>query len=203
MSNRIEKVASPVLPITPETFNRGFHDRFINVLRLFFNRIVYVLDNLTSTSSGGRFLYFPNGLFYSTVDQDPVAIDTPYAITYNNTYLSSDVSVVDGSKVTVNIDGIYNFSFRGQADKHSANVEQLVIWIRKNGVDVDNSSKIFGIDEPIDVKWVFNIDMVSGDYIQIMWGVSDLDIHFHAYPASSPYPASPSAVMAVSFVSNV
>lgn len=70
-------------------------------------------------------------------------------------------------------------------------------------MDVDNSAKVYGIDEPADVKWVFNMDMLSGDYIEIMWGVADLDIHFHYYTASSPYPASPSAVMAVSFVSNV
>ena len=69
MANEIQKPESPALPLPTEQYDRPFMDQAFNVLRLFFNRLSNTLGALLSTDDGGKVLYMPRGLFYSTVDQ--------------------------------------------------------------------------------------------------------------------------------------
>lgn len=203
MSNKIERPAPPALPLAPTTYGVPYENQKTNALRLFFNRITGVLGSLLSTDQGGRFLYLPHGLFYDTTRQQASAINTANFVSYDTTYISAAVKVVDATKIQVDNAGVYNFQFSAQVDKHSANVKSLWLWIRKNGVDITPSARQYGVDEPVQIAWSFNIDMVVGDYIEMVWSVDDTDIDIHGYPTDGVHPGIPSAVMAVSFVSNV
>ena len=57
MPNEIDRVATPALPLAPEGYDLPYMDQNSNVLRLFFNRFVNVVNTLLSTDVGGRFLY--------------------------------------------------------------------------------------------------------------------------------------------------
>lgn len=203
MTNRIDNPAPPAIPFAPEGYQRPYIDQTHNVLRLFFNRLTSTLGKLLSVDNGGKFLYSPYGSFYDTAAQTAAAINTAYAVVYGETWLSNGVSVVDGSKLTVGESGIYSFDFNVQLDRGSSSDETLWLWIRKNGVDIDPSAKEYHITGPTPAGWTFSVDMGAGDYIQMMWAVTDTDVFIHGEGAAAPRPGIPSAVMAVSFVSNL
>src|SRR5210317_1632020 len=111
MANQIDKTEPPALPLAPEEYNRPFMDQNSNVLRLFFNRLIGTLNTLLSTDDGGKFLYMPRGLFYSTTNQTAAVINTGYPVEFEQTYIGNGVSIegVDSTRVTVTADGMYNF----------------------------------------------------------------------------------------------
>lgn len=205
MANELKRTEPPAIPHAPTQYERRYQDETNNVLRLFFNRLNKLLRNLLSTDDGGKYLYFPRGLFYSTQNQTAAVINTGYAVTYNNTYIGNGVSIANNSQVMVSADGVYNFQLTLQIEHSNASAATLWTWINKNGVDVDYGGQehtITGNSLQV-VHWNFSIDLTAGDYIEMYWAVSDITLTVHTQAATAPHPGIPSAVMAVSFVSNL
>ena len=71
----LNKPNNPALPLPTPDYSRTYHDNYNNVLRLFFNQIHNVFDNLLSPN-GGQFIDCPNGLFFNTQDQIPPVAPT-------------------------------------------------------------------------------------------------------------------------------
>ena len=138
MPNEIDKVATPALPLAPEGYERPYMDQNSNVLRLFFNRLVNSLNTLLSTEDGGKFLYMPRGLFYSTTDQSATVVDTGYPVEFENTYIGNGVSIAgaDNTQITVTADGVYNFQVTLQTAHTNSSDVKITTWINKNGTDV-------------------------------------------------------------------
>lgn len=201
MPNKVQQLQPPAIPLLNGEYTAAFNNQKDNILRLFFNRLTTLIGNLLSTEQGGRFLFFPHGLFYSTESQSAVAINTAQAITFNNTTFSSKVFVANDSEITVDVDGIYNFAFTGQVDTSLDNHE-ITIWLRKNGVNISDSARLCEVERPISIAWAHTVDMEIGDHVEIMFGVTGLDVEFISRAASAPYPAAPSVTIVVSFVSN-
>ena len=206
MANEINKAAPPALPLHREEFERSFFDQFNNILRLFFNRLTGTLDSLLSTTQGGRFLYMPNALFYSTTNQTAAATNTGYAVEMENTYLANGITINGGTstQITTEVDGVYNFQLNLQLEHTTGSACALWVWISKNGTDVTYGAKRYTIkgNDFFSVVWNFNIDMAAGDYIEMYWATDDTGLEVHTEAPTSPHPGIPSAVMAVSFVSN-
>ena len=205
MANRIEQVVPPALPNPPSQYSASYNNQRTNVLRLFFNRITSLFNALLSINDGGKFLYFPRGLFYSTVNQDAAVINTGYPVGLENTYIGNGVSVQNGSQVTVSSDGVYNFQLTLQVEHTNASSCTLWVWINKNGVDVEYGGQehtMQGNDLQV-VHWNFSIDLLAGQYIEMYWATDDTTLQVHTHPPATPHPGVPSAVMAVSFVSNL
>tara|TARA_R110000772_G_scaffold129055_3_gene237110 strand:- start:428 stop:1051 length:624 start_codon:yes stop_codon:yes gene_type:complete len=207
MANEIDKVATPALPLATEEYSRPYMDQNSNVLRLFFNRFVNSLNTLLSTDVGGKFLYMPNGLFYSTVDQSAAVVNTGYPVEFENTYISSSVSIggTGDTQITASADGVYSFQVTLQTEHNNASAVSLWTWINKNGTDQPyggQKNTIKGNDDTA-VHWNFSIDLTAGQYIEMYWATDDTDLNLHTEAATSPHPGIPSAVVAVSFVSNL
>jgi len=206
MANQIDSPQPPVLPTPSQNYTSSVFIQKDNVLRLFFNRITTVLRNiLSSTEYGGKFLYVPVGLFYSTQTQQIATVNTPQAITLNQTYISKGISIVDNSKIKVDNDGVYNFQISLELDKQSASSAIAYVWIRKNGTDTQYSTHTYhlsGSDAALEANWVFNYDMVAGDYIQMILLSNDTDVFLSSEAQTSPHVGIPSVVAAVNFVSN-
>jgi len=200
-------VAPPSLPNPTDEYDRLQQDTMANVLRLYFNRLNGDLLGLAGYL-GGSELSLPTALYYSTSSQTAAAIDTAYAITYNQTYFQSGLSLdssATNSKITVTKSGIYNFQLSAQLLSSNASAKELQVWIRKNGADIGYSSRIYTVDtnnHHAPLAWNFNIDMAADDYIQMMWGTNDTNLSFDAGAASAPYPGHASAVLSVNFVSS-
>jgi hypothetical protein len=202
--NRYRPVVQPRLPAAPTQYDAQFIEQYSNILRLYFNQ----LDNLTGVllgETGGRYIRFPYGAFHDTTTQTAAATGTAYAVTFNSTDLSNDVSIGSPtSKIVVANAGIYNFQFSLQLDKASGAAGHTYIWARVNGVDVPYSASevaIQGTTAEAIPAWNFVLSMNALDYFQLMWSVDDVNIQLKAVAAAAPVPAIPSAILTATFVS--
>ena len=205
MANRLDRPEPPALPLAPNTYNRPFMDQNSSVLRLFFNRLMASVNALLSVDDGGRFLYMPRGLFYSTTDQTAAVVNTGYPVEFENTYLGNGVSIVSDTRITVSADGVYSFQVTLQTDHVGGSDSTITTWINKNGTDVPYGGQQQTVkgNSIHAVFWNFSIDLTAGQYIEMYWATDDTSLTLDTQPAASPHPGIPSAIVAVSFVSNL
>jgi hypothetical protein len=205
MANEIQKAEPPALPLAPEQYNRPFMDQNSNVLRLFFTRLTSSLNTLLGTDSGGRFLYMPQGLFYSTTDQTAAVANTGYPVEFEITYLGSGVSVVSDTRITATAAGIYNFQVTLQTDHVGGSESTITTWINKNGTDVPyggHQQTVKG-NSVHAIYWNFSIDLLAGQYIEMYWATDDTKLSLSTEAATPPHSGIPSAIVAVGFSSNL
>jgi hypothetical protein len=143
------------------------------------------------------------GSFYSTATQTATTINTAKGITLNTTDLSSGVFLSGSpqSRINVDTDGIYNLQLSIQLDKTSGGTAEFYIWFRKNGVDVTNSAsqiRIQGNNAEIFSALNYFFSLKAGDYVEIMFSVTDLSAELLAVPAAAPHPGIPSIIVTVS-----
>jgi hypothetical protein len=205
----LNKVAAPNLPLPPEEYNRIYFDQMLNILRLYFNRIDALTTQLmTSGSIDPSLINNPNGLFFSTVDQTLAAVDTGYPITFNQTYLNNNVALqtASTSKIEVAVGGVYNFQLSAQLKSSNASAKDVQIWIKRNNVTIGYSAHKYtveGSDNHMNVSWNFNIDLAANEYIEMQWAADNTNVTLESIPASAPYPAAASVVMAVNFIAKL
>jgi len=141
------------------------------------------------------------GSFYDTTTQTGTTINTAKAITFNTTDLSNGVYLgTPTSRVYVDTPGIYNYDLSFQLDKTSGGVGNFYIWFRLNGVDVANSAsyiQIQGNNAEIFSSLNYFFDLNAGDYVEIIFSVSDLSVELAAFAAAAPVPAIPSIILTV------
>ena len=141
------------------------------------------------------------GSFYDTTTQLGTTINTAKAITFNTTDLSNGVYIGSPtSRIYVDTPGIYNYDMSFQLDKTSGGVGNFFIWFRLNGVDVANSAsyiQIQGNNAEIFSSLNYFFDLNAGDYVEIMFSVSDLSVELAAFAAAAPVPAIPSIILTV------
>jgi len=207
MANEIDKVATPALPLAPEGYERPYMDQNSNELLLFFNRLVNSLNTLLSTEDGGKFLYMPRGLFYSTTDQSATVVNTGYPVEFENTYIGNGVSIAgaDNTQITVTADGVYNFQVTLQTDHVGGSDSTITTWINKNGTaqPYGGQQQTVKGNSVHAVYWNFSIDLLAGQYIEMYWATDDTNLSLDTQTAASPHPGIPSTIVAVSFVSNL
>lgn len=142
------------------------------------------------------------GSFYDTTDQMTVGANQVNIMGLNTTVLADGVSVVSGNRITFSYAGWFLISFSAQFDKASSNSQEVDIWLRKNGVDVDWSNTIInlaGSNAEIVASWDWAVRAAPGDYYQIAWSSPATDAEVHSRPAgtSPTRPAVPSVIVNV------
>lgn len=202
----------PNLPYAPQEWTPTYQEQLNNVLRLYFNRLSNVTKNLLGPE-GGQFINMPFGSFYDTTDQTAASTTTAYAVTLNTTALSNNVSLVDSTKITFATDGVYNIQFSVQLSNNDNATQDIDIWFRKNGVDIDNSNSRFGLaprksaGDPYHVIGSLNFvdSFVADDYVELYWQTSSTNayIEYYSAPSSPTRPAIPSVILTATFVSSV
>ena len=206
--NRYRPVVQPRLPAAPNEYNPQFIEQYSNILRLYFNQ----LDGLTGAllgESGGRYVRFPYGAFSSDQDQTATA-NTATLMTLNTTDFSNDVSI-SSSKITVANAGIYNLQFSVQLENSNNAPQDVFIWLKQNGTDIVGSTGKVGMParkNPGDpfhsiVGWNYYLSMTAGQYVEIYWSTTSVDvsIQFYAASGSPTKPSTQSVVATMSFVS--
>ena len=199
---QIETPAIPELPVAGVVYSGQLVNQTNGSLRLFFVRLMSNLRALFGPA-GARFIDSPNGLFFSTADQTLAAVDTKYDISFNQTYLNNSVSVVDSTKITCAIGGIYNFQFSAQAKSNSSSAKQIYLMINRDGTDIGYSTRqntLSGSDEHMSINWDFSIDVPANSYVKLRWAGDSTGLTLEATTATTPHTGIPSAVLAVSFV---
>jgi len=203
----LDGVAPPRLPSAGDAYSQQEMDQYSNVLRLYFNRLNNLVSSVTGVN-GGQYVDCPNGLFFNTASQTLAIINTGYPIVYNNTYLNNavDRNATNPSRIEIGISGIYNFQYSGQLLSTNASAKTVWIWLVRNGTPIGYSTRAYTLETNNhyrSVSWNFNIDMTAGQYLEIYWGASDLDVTLTAEAASTPHPGISSSVLAVNFIAPV
>lgn len=142
------------------------------------------------------------GSFYDTTDQVNVGASQVNIMSLNTTVLADGVLIRNSDEITFQFPGWYVVSFSAQFDKASANEEEVDIWLRKNGVDVDWSNTIInlsGSNAEVVAAWDWAVRANAGDYYQIAWSCPASDAEVHARPAGTGpvRPAVPSVIVNV------
>jgi hypothetical protein len=142
------------------------------------------------------------GSFYDTTTQSALVINTATKITFNTTDLSSGVYIGSPtSRVYVDTDGIYNFQTSIQLDSTVATAQEFYLWFALNGVDVTNSAsqvRVQGNNAEVFVALNLFFTLKAGDYVELVFSVSNLGVQLLAAPAAAPHPGIPSIILTVS-----
>ena len=152
----------------------------------------------------------PYGAFQDSTDQTAANTTTAYAVTFNTTDYTSGVYLSNSSRLNVRNYGVYNIQFSIQFKNTTNDGQDVDIWFRKNGTNVDASNSRFhlparkGSGDPSHLIAALNffLELNANDYIEIMWRTTDTGVSIEHFDTStSPTrPAVPSAIVTASYV---
>ncbi len=152
----------------------------------------------------------PYGAFQDTTDQTAANTTTAYAVTLDTTDYSNGVYLSNSSRLNVRNYGIYNIQFSFQYKNTTNDGQDVDIWFRKNGTNVDGSNSRFhmparkstGDPSHLIAAMNFFLEMNAGDYVELMWRTSDVGVSLEHFPTStSPTrPSIPSAIITLHYV---
>jgi hypothetical protein len=141
------------------------------------------------------------GSFYDTTTQVAAAINTATLITFNTTDFARGVTIGSPtSRIVVDTEGIYNFQTSIQLDSTVATAEVFYLWFRKNGVDVTNSAsqvRIQSNNAEVFLALNYFFDLKAGDYVELVYAVTNLGVQLLASGAAAPHPGIPSIILTV------
>ena len=152
----------------------------------------------------------PYGAFQDSTDQTAANTTTAYAVTFNTTDYTSGVYLSNSSRLNVRNYGVYNIQFSIQFKNTTNDGQDVDIWFRKNGTNVDASNSRFhlparksgGDPSHLIAALNFFLELNANDYIEIMWGTTNTGVSIEHFDTStSPTrPAVPSAIVTASYV---
>lgn len=152
----------------------------------------------------------PYGAFQDSTDQTAANTTTAYAVTFDTTDYSNGVYLSNSSRLNVRNYGVYNIQFSIQFKNTTNDAQDVDIWFRKNGTNVAGSNSRFSLParrssgDPSHLIAALNyfLEMTAGDYVEIMWRVTDVGVSIEQYPtsASPTRPAVPSAIATMNYV---
>lgn len=141
------------------------------------------------------------GSFYDTTTQTATTINTATKVTFNTTDLSLGVYLGSPtSRVYVDTDGIYNFQTSIQLDSTVASAQQFYLWFALNGTDVTNSAsqvRIQGNNAEVFVALNYFFNLKAGDYVELVYSVTNLGVQLLASGAVAPHPGISSVILTV------
>ena len=215
MANVKQQLETPSLPslgYPPEVYDRRNLNENNGALNIFSRKLTSVLGSLFGPR-GGKFMNNPYGAFQDSTDQTAANTTTAYPVTFNTTDFSNGVTIASNSRITVADSGIWNLQFSIQFTNTTNSSQDVDVWFRVNGTNVANSNSRFGFaprkgaGDPYHIIAALNyfVSLNATDYVEIMWRPTDIGVQIEQYAASaSPTrPAVPSAIVTMSFVSNL
>jgi hypothetical protein len=134
-------------------------------------------------------------------------------ITYNTVIFNEGIRLVDGSKMTFDYEGIYNFQYSIQWQNTDSQAHDTVVWIEYNGNPFPDSATYASIPSKhgsVNGTTVTAINFVGkafeGDYIELYWSGNSTNLSIHTINAGeittlSPLsPTAPSVIVTVTQV---
>ena len=212
------------LPNAPSEYDAQYIRQVIRVLETYFSQLDSNTPNYAQSYTADFFygsgvhLSFPYGQFQSQTDQTAAAIDQAYAVTYDQSDFLDGVTLSSGSHLTVPFEGVYTVTFSIQFQNTTNDVQDVDIWLRKNGTDVPDTNSQFSISprknagssSHLIATTSIMVELAANDYIQLMWHTTNTGVTMQHFPAvtysagvTPAIPATPSAIVQVEFMSEV
>ena len=141
------------------------------------------------------------GTFNLITTYSPPLANTAYPVVFNNTQSANGVALgTPASRVVVVESGFYNISATLQYTSSNASSKNVYSWIRRNGVDVAQSSRILslsgsGVYSPVLISE--SVSLAANDYIEIVMASTDTAVSLVAAPATAFAPGSPAVNLVV------
>ena len=212
VKQQLDVPSIPSLGFAPEGYERRYFAEINGSLNGYFRKLISTLGALFGPQ-GGKFMNNPHGAFQDSTNQTAANTTTAYAVTFNTTDFSNGVTIASSSRITVADSGIWNLQFSIQFTNTTNASQDVDVWFRVNGTNVANSNSRFGFaprkgaGDPYHIVAALNyfVSLNATDYVEIMWRPTDIGVQIEQYAASaSPTrPAVPSAIVTMSFVSNL
>jgi len=211
-SGQITTPAQPNIGNPGEVYDRLYFSQTLSNIGNYASRVTNALAALFGPR-GGKYINAPYGAFQDSTDQVAANTTTAYAITFDTTDFNNGVTLSNSSRLNVSQAGIYNIQFSIQFTNTTNSSQDVDVWFRKNGTNIDKSNSRFGfaprkgVGDPFHTIAAINyfVSLSANDYVEIMWRPTDVGVTIEQYPAgtSPTRPAVPSAIVTLSFVSNL
>lgn len=212
LDQQITTPAPPNLGAPSDKYDERFFGQSFGALNAYFIKLTNLLSALFGPR-GGKWLNAPYGAFQDSTDQTAANTTTAYAVTFDTTDFSNGVTLSNSSRLNVSQDGIYNLQFSIQFKNTTNDTQDVDVWFRKNGTNIDKSNSRFGLGprkssgDPTHLIAALNFftKLMANDYVEIMWRPSDVGVSMEHYATSTTpdRPAVPSVIATMSFVSNL
>jgi len=149
--------------------------------------------------AGGTIAYY--GSFSDVLDQNVPAENTPTPMKLRITDEAYGVSITgaNNSQITVSANGTYNLQFSAQFHNTGGggSGHDVLIWLRKNGQDVANTSTVVSVitNSPYVVaSWNFVQTLDANEYLELMWSSDNVNIILDQLPSTAYAPTIPSLI---------
>lgn len=138
-----------------------------------------------------------SGSWYDTTTQTTTA-NTATKMYCNTTDYENGITKKYDSNFEVAQPGKYNLQFSVQLDQSSGAGHHIFIWFRKNGVDIPYSASEVAIQGTVAESipsWNYIFDLQAGDYVNVMYLVTDTGVQLKSVTPTSPVPGIPSVII--------
>jgi hypothetical protein len=212
LGQQISTPAQPNLGTPAPAYDQGFFGTSFGGLNAYFTKLTAIFAALFG-QRGGKYINNPYGAFEDTTDQTAANTTTAYAITFDTSDFSNGVTLSNSSRLNVSQAGLYNLQFSIQFKNTTNDTQDVDVWFRKNGTNIDKSNSRFGLatrkssGDPSHMIGALNffVSLAANDYVEIMWRPSNVGVSIEHFAASSSptRPVVPSVIATLSFVSNL
>jgi len=140
---------------------------------------------------------------YDTSSQSLITSGSAQVVTFSNSWGQSGITLVDGTKLTMENQGTYQFSFVAQITNSANAVHDAYFWIKYNGSNFPNSTTRITLPTRKDSGdasaqlMSINIvgqNVVDNGYIQLWWTGDSTTLSLEETPAFGPIPETPSII---------
>ena len=212
LNQQITTPAQPNLGSPGGSYDKRFQSQAFGALNRYFSSLTALFAALFGPR-GGKWINNPYGAFEDGTDQVAANTTTAYAVTFDTTDFSNGVTLSNSSRLNVAQAGIYNIQFSIQLTNSTNASQDVDVWFRKNGTNIDKSNSRFGfaprkgVGDPFHIVAALNffVSLAANDYVEIMWRPTDVGVQIEHYAASSSptRPVVPSVIATLTFVSNL
>lgn len=135
-----------------------------------------------------------------------------YTVDTSQLVTSTTLTCTLASQITAAYTGVYDIQFSSQYNSTNVALQDVSVWLRKNGSDVANTNTMVsvanshgGVDGHVVVARNFVLSVQAGDYLELCWSNTDaaVSMAFTAAQASPVRPATPSVMTTLTFVSSL
>jgi hypothetical protein len=140
------------------------------------------------------------GQFYDLTSQSGSS-GSVQSMKFGTTDISEGVSIVSGSQIKVQYDGVYNLQFSTQLENTANTNIVFYIWFAKNGNSIPNTNTHVDVARAQSAHlgkqpaaWNFLCHMDANDYLEIKWSCDSTEGLLHYDAGSGQIPATPSAI---------
>lgn len=137
------------------------------------------------------------GTFSRTTDYTAALANTAYALTFDSTQIAKGVAIGSPtSRIVVPASGLYNVTATLQYSSSNASQKDGYAWLRKNGTDITQSSRITTLSLNGGYRSVVlseTVSLAANEYIEVMFAATDVALIVKAAAATAFAPGSPAA----------